>query len=92
LGGGEPLEMINRFGSLIEHVHWKDLPEEMVEKRGTQFGCGMTLTALGDGTIGIEAIYNALVKAGFDGYTTLEVAGEDAVLKSFEFLKKLGAV
>lgn len=92
LGGGEPLEMIAKFGSKIEHVHWKDLPLEMVTKRGTQFGCGMSLTALGDGVIDIEAIYLALVKAGFDGYSTLEIAGEDAVLKSFAFLKKLGAV
>jgi len=92
LGGGESLEMIEKFGSKIEHVHWKDLPAEMTEKRGTQFGCGMSLTALGDGVIDIEAIYKALVKSGFDGYTTLEIAGEEAVLKSFEFLKKLGAV
>jgi inosose dehydratase len=92
LGGGEPLEMISMFGSKIEHVHWKDLPAEMIPLRGTQFGCGMTLTALGDGVIDIKAIYQALVKAGFDGYSTLEIAGEDAVLKSFDFLKKLGAV
>ena len=92
LGGGEPLEMIAKFGSKIEHVHWKDLPLEMVAKRGTQFGCGMSLTALGDGVIDIEAIYNALVKIGFDGYSTLEIAGEEAVLKSFAFLKKLGAI
>ena len=92
LGGGEPLEMIAKFGSKIEHVHWKNLPLEMVAKRGTQFGCGMSLTALGEGVIDIEAIYHALVKAGFDGYSTLEIAGEDAVLKSFAFLKKLGAV
>ena len=92
LGGGEPLEMIAKFGSKIEHVHWKDLPPEMVAKRGTQFGCGMSLTALGDGVIDIEAIYNALVKIGFDGYSTLEIAGEEAVLKSFAFLKKLGAI
>jgi len=92
LGGGEPLEMIAKFGSKIEHVHWKDLPHEMIGKRGTQFGCGMSLTALGDGVIDIEAIYLALVKAGFDGYSTLEIAGEEAVLKSFAFLKKLGAV
>jgi inosose dehydratase len=51
----------------------------------------MSLTALGDGVIGIEAIYKALEKAGFDGYSTLEIAGEEAVLKSFDFLKKLGA-
>lgn len=92
LGGGDPLEMIARFGSKIEHVHWKDLPQEMVEKRGTQFGCGMSLTALGDGVIDIEAIYQELVKGGFDGYSTLEIAGEEAVLKSFDFLKRLGAV
>lgn len=91
LGGGEPLEMIEQFGSKIEHVHWKDLPAEMLEKRGKEYGCGMSLTALGDGVIGIEAIFNALVKAGFDGYSTLEIAGEEAILKSFEYLKKLGA-
>lgn len=92
LGGGDSLEMIEKLGSKIEHVHWKDLPAEMIEKRGTQFGCGMSLTALGDGVIDIDTIFKALVKAGFDGYTTLEIAGEEAVLKSFEFLKKLGAV
>jgi inosose dehydratase len=92
LGGGESLEMIEKFGSKIEHVHWKDLPADMIEKRGTQFGCGMSLTALGDGVIPIEAIFRALVKSGFDGYSTLEIAGEEAVLKSFEYLKKLGAV
>ena len=91
LGGGDSLEMIEKFGSKIEHVHWKDLPGEMIEKRGTEFGAGMSLIALGDGVIDIEAIYNALVKVGFDGYTTLEIAGEEAVLKSFEYLKKLGA-
>ena len=92
LGGGDSLEMIAKFGSKIEHVHWKDLPKEMIEMRGTQFGCGMSLTALGDGVIDIAAIYHALVKQGFDGYSTLEIAGEEAVLKSFAFLKKLGAV
>jgi len=92
LGGGESLEMIHKFGAKIEHVHWKDLPVEMVEKRGTQFGCGMSSTALGDGVIDIEAIYKALVKIGFNGYSTLEIAGEEAVLKSFAFLKKLGAI
>ena len=91
LGGGDSLEMIEKFGSKIEHVHWKDLPADMIEKRGTQFGCGMSLTALGDGVIDIKAIYHALVQSGFDGYSTLEIAGEEAVLKSFDFLKKLGA-
>jgi inosose dehydratase len=92
LGGGDSLEMIKRLGSKIEHVHWKDLLGEFEDKRGTIFGCGMSTIALGKGVIDIEAIYNALVAAGFDGYSTLEIAGEDAVKESYEFLKKLGAI
>ena len=34
---------------------------------------------------------NALVAAGYDGYTTLEVAGDDAVKQSYAYLKSLGA-
>lgn len=92
LGGGDSIEMIDKLGSKIEHVHWKDLPAEMIEMRGKQFGCGMSLTALGDGVIDIKAIFNALVKSGFDGFSTLEIAGEEAVLKSFNYLKALGAI
>lgn len=89
LGGGDPIEMINKLGSKIEHVHWKDLPAEYIEKRGKIFGCGMALISLGSGVIGIDEIYKALVKSGFDGYTTLEVAGEDAVKASYKYLKEL---
>jgi len=91
LGGSDPLEFIQKFGTKIEHVHWKDLPEEFVSKRGEMFGCGMAAIPLGSGVIGIKAIFNALVESGFDGYSTLEIAGEEAVLKSYEFLKSLGA-
>jgi inosose dehydratase len=91
LGGGEPLEFIKKFGDKIEHVHWKDLGEEFLPQRGKIFGCGMSLMALGDGIIGIEEIYRALVKSGFDGYSTLEIAGEEAVEKSRDFLRGLGA-
>ncbi len=91
LGGGDPLEFIEKFGEKIEHVHWKDLGEEYIPKRGSVYGCGMSLIGLGDGVIGIEQIYKKLVKSGFDGYSTLEIAGEAAVLKSLKFLKNLGA-
>jgi len=37
-------DIAEKLGSKIEHVHWKDLPAELIEKRGTQFGCGMSLT------------------------------------------------
>lgn len=91
LGGGDNIAMIQKLGSKIEHVHWKDLPKEMEEQRGKLFGCGMSLIPLGTGVVGIEGIYKELVKSGYDGHSTLEIAGEHAVLESYKYLKSLGA-
>ena len=91
LGGGNPIEMIERFGNKIEHVHWKDLPAEFLPQRGKIFGCGMSIIELGTGVIGIEEIYKKLQSIGYDGYTTLEIAGKEAVIGSYNFLKNLGA-
>ncbi len=91
LGGGDPLEFITTFGNRIKHVHWKDMPAESLPLRGTQFGCGMGLIALGDGVVGIQAIVDALMAIGFDGPTTLEIAGEDAVLTSAQRLRQWSA-
>ncbi|MDZ8118766.1 sugar phosphate isomerase/epimerase family protein [Pontiella agarivorans] len=87
LGGGEPIDFIKRFGTRIKHVHWKDMPEEWVEKRGKEFGCGMAVIPLGDGVIDISAIVNELKAVGFDGATTLEIAGEDNIKISLERLR-----
>lgn len=87
LGGGDSIEMIAKLGNKIEHVHWKDLPADYIGQRGKIFGCGMALIPLGTGVIGIDKIYRELVKSGFDGYSTLEIAGEEAVKESFEYLK-----
>ena len=89
LGGGDPVEYVKKFGSLIEHVHWKDLPAEMEAERGKIFGCGMALIPLGTGVVRIEKVFNELVKAGFDGYSTFEIAGEESVKASHAYLKKL---
>ncbi len=90
LGGAEPLDYVKTFGSRIKHVHWKDMPEEMVPQRGKLTGCGMAVIPLGDGVIDLPAIIDALKAAGFDGATTLEVAGPDNVKKSVERLKEWG--
>ncbi|WP_369052794.1 sugar phosphate isomerase/epimerase family protein [Kineococcus terrestris] len=92
LAGADPVEYVRRFGPLIEHVHWKDLDAGWEERRGQVFGCGMSTTTLGEGVVDVRGIWDALVRAGFDGATTLEVAGDDAVLGSAAFLEKLGAV
>jgi inosose dehydratase len=91
LGGADPVEMAKVFAGKIKHVHWKDLPEAMISQRGKSFGCGMSTIALGTGAIDIQGVYQALVDGGFDGHTTLEIAGDQAVLQSYEYLKALGA-
>jgi inosose dehydratase len=47
----------------------------------------MGLIPLGDGVVGIESIVRALKQIGFDGPTTIEVAGEAAVKTSAERLR-----
>jgi inosose dehydratase len=88
LGGGDPLAFVKTFGSRIKHVHWKDMGAEWESKRGSMYGCGMGLIPLGDGVIGIQAIVEELLRVGFDGPTTLEVAGEAAVLTSAKRLRE----
>ncbi len=87
LGGADPLAYVEAFGSRIRHVHWKDMPEEMVEKRGTLYGCGMATIPLGDGVLDIEGIISALKRTGFDGSTTLEIAGPENVQTSAKRLE-----
>ena len=88
LGGAEPLDYVKAFGRRIRHVHWKDMAREWEPKRGTLHGCGMALIPLGDGIVGVRAIVEALKKAGFDGDTTLEVAGAENVKMSVQRLQE----
>lgn len=87
LGGSDPLDYVRRFGQRIRHVHWKDMGPEWNDQRGKQFGCGMALIPLGDGQVGIQAIVEALLEQGFEGPTTIEVAGPEAVKLSAERLR-----
>jgi len=91
LGGTDPVEYVRRFGPLIEHVHWKDLGSEWEGQRGSIFGCGMSTIALGTGVIDVQGVFDALIDSGFDGASTLEIAGDDAVLASADYLVSLGA-
>jgi inosose dehydratase len=91
LGGGDPHEFVKVFGQRIKHVHWKDMPAEMEKDRGRLFGCGMGLIPLGDGVVGIEALVKELADVGFDGPTTLEIAGEEAIKTSAERLRAWSA-
>jgi len=88
LGGGDPAQFIRTFGPRIKHVHWKDMGAEWETKRGTQYGCGMGTIPLGDGVVGIESLTKQLLDAGFEGPTTLEVAGPENVKLSAERLRE----
>jgi sugar phosphate isomerase/epimerase len=92
LAGTDPIEYVDTFGQLIKHVHWKDLGADWEAKRGTVYGCGMSDIAVGSGVIDIEGAFTALQRIGFDGYSTLEVGGDEAVLGSAAYLEKLGAM
>jgi len=92
LGGSEPLDYVRRFGRRIKHVHWKDMGEEWLPQRGAIFGCGMATIALGDGVVGVQKIVEALLEAGFDGETTLEIAGVENVVLSLQRLQDWGAI
>lgn len=88
LGGAEPIEYIKTFGKRIKHVHWKDMEADWEEKRGSLYGCGMSVITLGDGVIDLPPIVKALQDVGFDGATTLEIAGPENVKGSFQRLKE----
>lgn len=89
IGGADPVEMSQTFKDIIWHIHWKDLPADWESLRGTMYGCGFGPVALGEGAIDIAGVYEVL-KDGNAEYTTLEVGGDENMLKSHEYLKALG--
>jgi inosose dehydratase len=90
LGGTDPVEMAKAFKNKIGHVHWKDLGEEWVPKRGTQFGCGFSTIAVGDGVIDIKGVCNVLKDAHIEA-STLEIVGSAETLqKSVKYLRSCG--
>jgi len=90
LGGTDPVEMARVFKSKIHHIHWKDLGSEWIPKRGTQFGCGFSTIALGDGVIDIKGVCDVLKDARIKS-STLEIVGSAETLqKSRKYLRECG--
>ena len=91
LGGADPVEMARVFKDKIYHVHWKDLGEEWVAKRGKQYGCGFSTIAMGDGVIDIQGVVNELRDAPYVENSTLEIVGDaDTLKRSVEYLRSCG--
>ncbi|ELZ21781.1 xylose isomerase domain-containing protein [Halosimplex carlsbadense 2-9-1] len=91
LGGADPVAFAERFHDRIRHVHWKDLPADWEARRGEEYGCGMSPIPLGDGVVDIEGVYRTLADSPHLEHATLEIAGEDNLVASREYLESLGA-
>ncbi len=90
LGGADPVEMARVFKDKIHHIHWKDLGAEWEAKRGTEFGCGFSTIALGDGVIDIRGVCDVLRDAGIVS-STLEIIGDaDTLKRSKAYLERCG--
>lgn len=65
LGGGDPAELIRRFGDRIELVHLKDVTDDG------------DFVPLGDGVMDVDGVLAAVRSIGFDGWLTVELDGWD---------------
>ena len=88
VAGNDPVDTLKAVVDKVEHVHFKDLAADI--ERGHAYGAGMGTIPLGTGACGIKTIVEILKEHGFDGNATLEVAGDEALVKSKKFLESFG--
>jgi inosose dehydratase len=79
VGGGDPVEAIERYGSLITHVHLKDVDPGVLERlrNGELESFGMAVrerifTELGNGALDLDGVLAALDRIGFSGWVMVE--------------------
>ena len=90
LGGTNPVDVAKKFKGKIHHIHWKDLGEDWIPRRGKQFGAGFSTIAMGDGVIDIKGVCQELKDQDIEN-STLEIVGDEVMLKkSVEFLRSCG--
>jgi len=86
--GYDGVELAKEFKHKIHHIHWKDLGEEWIPKRGTMFGCGFSTIAVGDGVVDIKGVIDVLKDQDIP-YSTLEIVGnEDILRRSKAYIEK----
>ncbi len=81
LGGTDPVELAKKYKDRIYHIHWKDLGEEWIARRGKQFGCGFSTIALGTGVIDVKGVIDVLKDSDQIHNSTLEIAGTPELLR-----------
>jgi inosose dehydratase len=90
LGGTDPVDVARKFKDKIHHIHWKDLGEDWLPRRGKQYGAGFSTIAMGDGIIDIKGVCEILKDQDIEN-STLEIIGDEEMLKkSFSYLRSCG--
>lgn len=79
VGGGDPVEAIERHGTLIRHVHAKDVDRAVLSRLRSGELVGMwpairerIFTELGNGVLDLEGVVAALDRIGYDGWIMVE--------------------
>ena len=68
-GTGDPIEALNKVGSLVRSIHCKDATWADPDVRGTEWGCE---TPLGDGDVGMKVYLQTLKDLNYTGPLTIE--------------------
>ncbi|MFB9378830.1 sugar phosphate isomerase/epimerase family protein [Kineococcus gynurae] len=78
IGGGDPLDVLRRWGSRVNHLHLKDVDRALLDAT-VAAGGGMpevwssgAFTAFGRGDIDLTAVMDAVDALGFDGWVVVE--------------------
>ena len=79
VGGGDPVEAIERYGALVTHVHIKDVDPDVLERLrdGAVDGFESAIrqrifTEAGNGALDLEGVVSALERIGFGGWMMVE--------------------
>lgn len=79
VGGGDPVEAIERHGALIGHVHVKDVDGAVLRRLGTREIAGFEasvreriFTELGNGVLDLAGVLRALDVIGYSGWLMVE--------------------
>ena len=79
VGGGDPVDAIGRYGSLITHVHAKDVDPAVLARlrAGELTGLGGAVrerlfTELGNGALDLDGVLRGLDRIGYAGWLMVE--------------------
>ncbi|CAG9296315.1 myo-inosose-2 dehydratase [Celerinatantimonas diazotrophica] len=88
------MDILNRYMNRIPHVHLKDIREEKRQQVINEHRCfldGVRLGAFtvpGDGVIDFKPIFDALDKAGYEGWMVVEAEQDPSVANPLEYAFK----